>query len=336
MRKATKIIAGLSVAILIGAIAAFLWWSDDGPPAVDLETAVAQMETTAGSETDDSPVAEPSEFVGGTSSASPQTPVSTTEPAAIDDGQSGDAGAETATTSTSAAPVAEPTDDVGATPSTVADSSITVSDGAVTDDAPAPETPTTSAEAAASAHAGTWVLATSESADGLPGEPAVSFAGFRVVEVLAGSVAESTAVGRTAEVAGSIEIAGARLVAATVEVKIAALRTDNSHRDIHMREALATDEFPLAVFTLAEPLEVPIGVFEGETLTAFVVGDLTIKGVTNRAVFDLQARLVEDTIVAAGSSEVVFSDYGVTAPTSLSVISVEDHGVMEFLLYFTR
>ena len=43
-----------------------------------------------------------------------------------------------------------------------------------------------------------------------------------------------------------------------------------------------------------------------------------------------------DTIVAVGSSEVVFSDYGVTTPTSASVVSVEDHGTMEFLLYFTR
>jgi len=121
-----------------------------------------------------------------------------------------------------------------------------------------------------------------------------------------------------------------------VEVNMATLRTDNSHRDSHMRQALNTREYPLAVFTLIEPVELPVGVFEGGTFSGTAYGELTIKGVANRAAFDLKARLVGDTIVAAGSSEVVFGDYGVPTPTSASVISVEDQGVMEFLLYFTR
>ena len=181
-----------------------------------------------------------------------------------------------------------------------------------------------------------WTLATPESAEGLPGEPAVSFAGFRVVEVLVGGVAESTAVGRTADLAGSIELAGANLVAARVEVNLGTLRTDNSHRDSHMRQALNTKEFPLAVFTLVELVELPVGVFGGETFSGTAHGELRIKGVTNRAAFDLKARMVGETIVVAGSSAVVFSDFRVSTPTSPSVISVEDHGIMEFLLYFTR
>ncbi len=333
MRKLTKIIAGLAVAIAVAAIAAFLWWSDEGPEAVDLETAVAQMEPAARDNPDDSSVAESDGGGSTTSSTDPPTLVVTTEAEVLDDARSTEGGVGTETTSTtSPAPVAEPTDDVGATSSTRAETSSNMSSGVAADDVREIETETTSADA----FAGLWTLAKSENADGLPGEPAVSFVGFRVVEVLAGGVAESTAVGRTAEVVGSIELSGALLVAATMEVEIATLRTDNSHRDSHMRQALETDEFPLAVFTLVEPLELPIGVFEGETFSGPAEGDLTIKGVTNRAVFDLSARLVGDTIVAVGSSEVVFGDYGVTAPTSASVISVEDHGVMEFLLYFTR
>ncbi len=52
--------------------------------------------------------------------------------------------------------------------------------------------------------------------------------------------------------------------------------------------------------------------------------------------FDLRAQLVGDVIVVVGSSEVVLSDYGVPTPRSAAVISVEDHGIMEFQLYFTR
>ena len=75
---------------------------------------------------------------------------------------------------------------------------------------------------------------------------------------------------------------------------------------------------------------------EGEAFSAAVQGDLTIKGVTNPAVFDLQAQLVGDTIVAVGSSEVTFADYGVRTPTAPVVVSVEDDGIMEFQLIFTR
>ena len=167
-------------------------------------------------------------------------------------------------------------------------------------------------------------------------EAAVSFAGYRVVEVLAGNIDESTAVGRTARVTGSIELRGTALVAAALEVDMATLRTDDSHRDSHARKSLETNQFPLAVFTLTEPVELPPDIFEGGRFAGSAVGNLTIKGVTNRAVFDLEAQLVGDTIVVVGSSEVLFADYGVTAPTSRSVISVEDHGVMEFQLFLKR
>jgi len=192
-----------------------------------------------------------------------------------------------------------------------------------------------SAGPAPEAFAGFWFLATPESADGLPGEPAVSFAGFRVDEVL-NNIGDFTAVGRTAKVSGSIELSDTALVAATVEVQMGTLQTDNSFRDGRMYQALDTSEFPLATFTLAEPVELPAGMADGEAFSGSAEGDLTIKGVTNRVAFDLQAQLVGDRIVAVGSSDVLFSDYGVTAPTAPIVVSVEDHGIMEFQLLFTR
>ena len=210
-------------------------------------------------------------------------------------------------------------------------------DDSGSDSTPATEsTGTTSLDTEAAGLSGVWTVVTREGADVPAGEAAVSFAGYRVVEVLAGGVDESTAVGRTAEVAGTIELSGTALVAATVEVEMATLRTDDSHRDSHARESLNTKEFPLAVFTLVEPVELPVRLLEGESFSGSVVGDLTIKGVTNRVVFDLEAQLAGDIIVVVGSAAVIFSDYGVAAPTSVAVISVEDHGIMEFQLFLTR
>ena len=98
----------------------------------------------------------------------------------------------------------------------------------------------------------------------------------------------------------------------------------------------APTSFPGATFTLAEPVELPSRLADGESFSGSAQGDLTIKGVTNRVTFDLQAQLLGDIIVAVGSSYVVFSDYDVRAPTAPIVVSVEDHGIMEFQLLFTR
>ena len=368
MSKVTKIIAGLAGGIVIVATGAFLWWIEDGPEVVDLETAVAQIQSADRDDTQNSLATEASEDIGMASGSLPDAPVTAvnsettgdvpttdtgatsetvssvgdgSQDASVANGNSSTAreapetatSAETSSASEGTSQGNESTDEIGATPDS--DSSVPLSNTMTTEDGPSNHPETKSAEAETDAFAGLWNVATSE-ADGLPGEPAVSFAGFRVVEVLAGGVAESTAVGRTAGVTGFFELAGNVVVSGSVEVEIATLRTDNSHRDSHMRQALSTKEFPVAVFDLVGPLELPAGVFEGEAFEGPVQGNLTIKGVTNRAVFDLKARLVSDTIVVVGSAEVVFGDYGVTAPKSGSVISVEEQGVMEFQLYFTR
>ena len=295
MGKRTKVIAGTVIAVVVVvvvAVALFILTRDEAPEAVDLETAVAQIEAAeATAESENAPAVSEStddrEDVGTTS-------------------YTADSGTDTGTATTS-------TDDT--------------------------DTETTSAGQTADSLgslAGVWAVQVAEGAVDLPVEPAVSFAGFRVNEVLGGGIGDFTAVGRTADVAGSIELTDTALVAATVEVTMSTLRTDNGSRDGQVRRALNTNEFPVATFTLTEPLDLPAGMAEGEALSGSAHGDLTIKGVTNRATFDLQAQLVGDTIVAVGSSEVVFSDYGVTAPTAPVVVSVEDHGIMEFQLILTR
>ena len=321
MSKNAKIVVGAMIAILGLIVAAFLWWSlrGEGPPAVDLETAVALIESD--SDADES-------AIPTTASVTPTISTPTV----------GDA-SSTATSTSTTPPTSTATNDAA---STATSTSTTPPASTATEDGRSTGTDSLTTVAAAPVNAetaglaGVWTLSTGESSDDLSEEAAVSFAGYRVVEVLAGGVDESTVVGRTTGVAGSIELRGAALVAATVEVEMATLRTDDSHRDSHAREALNTNRFPLAVFTLVEPVELPPDVFEGESFSGPAVGDLTIKGVTNRREFVLEAQLVGDTIVVIGSTDVVFSDYGVTAPTSRAVISVEDHGIMELQLFFTR
>lgn len=308
MRKLTKIIVGAIIAVVVLAVAAvavFILTRDEAPEAVDLETTVARIE--AAEATDES--------------AGEPAATEVTDDHEDHDHEDHDHEAEV---------IESATDGSG--------NVTTVPEPSMEDLAAEIETESTSADEAVDTSAGlvgVWTVQVAENAGDLQGEPTVSFAGFRVDEVL-NNIGDFTAVGRTAKVSGSIELTDTALVAATIEVQMGTLATDNSFRDGRIYQALNTSEFPLATFTLVEPVELPAGMADGEAFSGSAQGDLTIKGVTNRVAFDLQAQLVGDRIVAVGSSDVVFSDFGVTAPTAPIVVSVEDHGVMEFQLLFSR
>ena len=298
-----RIVIGAVVALvvlIVVVVAVYLLTRDEAPEAVDLETTVARIEAaeTAEDGTDTPSATEPAGDDTDTSTADATTDVSTTS--------SDDDGASAVDTDVSA------DDDLDSEPATADQTADSL--GGLD---------------------GVWTVQVADDAGDLQGEPTVSFAGFRVDEVL-NSIGDFTAVGRTADVAGSIELSNTALMAATVEVTMSTLRTDNSFRDGRIYGALNTSEYPQAIFTLVEPVALPAGMADGEPFSGSAEGDLTIKGVTNRVAFDLQAQLVGDIIVAVGSSDVVFSDYGVTAPTAPVVVSVEDHGIMEFQLLFTR
>ena len=303
MSKLVKIIVAAIVAVGVLAVAAaalFILTRDDAPSAVDLETTVARIEA-AETGTDQSPATD--HDTGDDHEADHDNEAEMTESAADVDSN------ETTGPEPSSDDVAAETD----TESTPVDEAVDTAAGLT----------------------GVWTVQVAENPGDLQGEPTVSFAGFRVDEVLS-TIGDFTAVGRTAAVSGSIELSDTALVAATVDVEMDTLRTDNSFRDGRIYQALNTTEFPLATFVLTEPVALPAGMADGEAFSGSAVGDLTIKGVTNQVTFDLQAQLVGDRIVAVGSSGVVFSNYGVTAPTAPVVVSVEDHGTMEFQLLLTR
>ena len=182
--------------------------------------------------------------------------------------------------------------------------------------------------------AGTWSVDTDtgdfdyESATG-------SFVGFRIEEELR-SIGATTAVGRTGDIAGTITIEDTTLVAAEFEIDLTTITTESSNRDDNVQDALETTEFPTATFILTEPIELGAAAVEGEPIAVAAVGDLTIHGVTRSTEFALDAQLVDGTIVVVSTTDIVFADYGVEVPDGGPVISVDDVGVLEFQLLFTR
>ena len=289
----------IAAAAVVVVAAALVWWvvsAGDEPAEVDLSSAVAGLATTT---------TEPPEVADDDAEGA-------VEPTAAPDEDAVAGAAE------EPAEPAAPADD---------------STGSGADGDSADPGDADGADEAFSAVAGTWTVDTAigdfdyEQATG-------SFAGFRVDEEL--TIGEVTAVGRTGEVSGFIRLGAGVLEAAEITVDMSTITTDRSLRDNRTRQALGTDQFPNAVFVLTEPVALPDGAADGAAFSLEAAGDLTVKGVTNPAVFALDAQLVDDVIVVVGSTEVIFDDYGVQAPSAPIVVSVEDHGIIEFQLLFTR
>jgi polyisoprenoid-binding protein YceI len=162
-----------------------------------------------------------------------------------------------------------------------------------------------------------------------------TFVGFRVSEELSG-IGSTTAVGRTPAVSGTMTIDGTTLKATSIEADMTSLTTNDSRRDDRARGALGTSEFPTATFVLTSPIDLGEAASTGAKTAVTATGDLTVHGVTKSVEVPLEAQLTGETIVVVGSLPVVFSDFGITAPTAPVVLSVDDHGTMELQLFFSR
>ncbi len=195
-------------------------------------------------------------------------------------------------------------------------------------------TETTTSAATAGDVTGSWAV-DNESGEFDYESATGSFVGFRINEELA-AIGSATAVGRTGTLTGSIEIDGTILTAATFEVDMTTITTNESRRDSRVQDALETDQFPTASFVLTSPVDLGAGAAAGEAIAVTAIGDLTIHGITQSVEFPIEAQLVDSTVVVVGSLDVVFSDYGVEVPSAPVVLSADDHGILELQLLFTR
>ena len=192
--------------------------------------------------------------------------------------------------------------------------------------------PTTTAVAAAST-AGTWAVDTDI---GSFSDFTSTWVGYRVQEVLGNGIGSATAVGRTPLVVGSVVLTDDAIEAVEVTADLRGLRSDKVYRDGKVRSALHTDDHPTATFALVGP--VTLGDLDGDgvSVDAVVPGTITINGMTGPVEVTLAATLVGDVVTVVGSFPIVFADHGIEAPGASIVVSVEDHGIVEFQLFLTR
>jgi polyisoprenoid-binding protein YceI len=159
-----------------------------------------------------------------------------------------------------------------------------------------------------------------------PVAPAGSFVGYRVNEEYLG-VGVRTAVGRTSAVTGSVTVAGDRVQAADLRADMTTVRSDQARRDDTLRyRGIETDRYPTARFTLAGPVAL-----SGRARPA--TGTLTLHG--RRAVIAVTVRgqrLAGDRLELVGSAPIRFATFAIEPPSVAGIVSVRDHGVLEFRL----
>ena len=161
-----------------------------------------------------------------------------------------------------------------------------------------------------------------------------SVVGYRVKEILFGQDTEG--VGRTSAVTGSLIITNNEVTSAEFSVDMTSLISDSSRRDRQVNNRiLDTATYPTATFALNDPIALTPEALAGSDLTVNTTGTLTLRGVTKDIPVTLVARLVDNVIEVNGTIEIVFAEWQIPDP-SVTAIVVEDRGLLEFLIRFSR
>lgn len=161
-----------------------------------------------------------------------------------------------------------------------------------------------------------------------------SVASFEIDEELRGS--PQRVIGTTAEVAGTVQVDTSDLTTielSEIVINARTFKTDSERRDRAIRGPVilnsARDEFELVTFvaTSIDELDGPLS--PGQSVEFSVTGDMTIKGTTSKATFDVTATLLdENTIEGVARAVVLRSDFAIGIPSVPGVANVSDEVIL--------
>jgi polyisoprenoid-binding protein YceI len=171
-------------------------------------------------------------------------------------------------------------------------------------------------------------------ADGTWDLTAGSVAGFRIRESALGFGDDVT--GRTTAVTGTAVIAGGRVTSAVFRISLAAI-TVGGKPSPQFAASLDTAANPDATITLAGRVRLPAGFGEGQTVTAALPCQLTLRGATRPVTVTVLARRDGADVEAAGSLPVASGRWGITLPAGFGFLGgLSREATAEFLLILHR
>jgi polyisoprenoid-binding protein YceI len=150
-----------------------------------------------------------------------------------------------------------------------------------------------------------------------------SFAGYRVDEKYLG-VGVRTAVGRTGNVTGTVRLAGDRVTAADLRVDMQTLRSDEARRDQALGDrAIETNRYPDARFRLDRPFALA---------GPRAAGTLELHGARAPIAVSVRGQRTGGGVELVGSAPIEFRDFRIEPPSVAGLVTVRDHGRLEFRL----
>jgi polyisoprenoid-binding protein YceI len=158
-----------------------------------------------------------------------------------------------------------------------------------------------------------------------------SVVGYRVSEVLIGQ--NSTAVGRTSKVWGSIDVSGTNITKATFSANMASVVSDQSERNAQFDgRIMDVSEYPTATFTLTSPIKLGSLPQQGAITKASATGELTMHGVTKPVTFSVSIERTASGLAALADIPIKFSVWSIENPSIGGFVTTADNGTLEVLL----
>ncbi|MEZ4716801.1 MAG: YceI family protein [Caldilineaceae bacterium] len=224
----------------------------------------------------------------------------------------------------------------GSTPAPAADAP--AADAPAPDAAPTAAPAKSAADAAADAPAESALAETSAAAGGFQTfviDPSQSTASYLVSEEFFADALRkygidaglNDVVGTTSEIQGQLEVdvANAQVGAGEFSVNIATLSTDRDLRDGWIRDnGPRLNDYPTATFVVTGVENAPTSYTPGEEVTFQLVGDMTIREVTQPLTFDVTASVADGVLTGTALADTQLTDWGIEPPSFANTLTVAD------------
>ncbi len=108
-------------------------------------------------------------------------------------------------------------------------------------------------------------------------------------------------------------------------VDMTVLQTDQSRRDKWIQtDGPRFGSFPVASFVATSIVGAPDAYTEGETVSFQLLGDLTVREISQPVVFDVTATLSGGTLSGTATAALKMSDFGIDPPSFVNTLTVQD------------
>jgi len=135
--------------------------------------------------------------------------------------------------------------------------------------------------------------------------------------------------GSTNEVAGELQLRlddpQNALAYGEFTVNLPSLTSDRNQRDTWIRDnALESNRFPVASFVAKEIQNAPTSYTEGAEVNFQLLGDLTVRDITQPVTFTVTATLTGDTIKGVATAPMQLTDFGFDPPSFANTLTVDN------------